>query len=111
MKQQRTKEGQALVKILHDKLKGLTFQPNFISEIDSDPRYKTLRVIEEKLKKDIDWNWDETDFSSIKGEPIIIEFSANDEISILDACQIIKENLPESFIPMNGGDLLIILNK
>lgn len=111
MKQQRTKEGRALVKVLQEKLKGLAFKPNYISETDSDPRYKALRIIDEKLNKDIDWNWSKTDYSSIKGEPIIIEFSASDEISILDACQIIKENLPETFIPMNGGELLIILNK
>lgn len=110
MENQRSEKLVELVTVLQAKLKELDFTPNFISEVDSDPRYKALNTISDKLKVDIEWNWSDTDYSKIKGEPVVIEFSQNDKISLIDACKVIGDSLYPGLKPINGDSMLIIIN-
>ena len=110
MENQRSEKLVELVTVLQAKLNDLDFKPNFLNEVDSDPRYRALRTINDKLKVDIDWNWSKTDYSKIKGEPVIIEFSQDDKISLIDACKVIGDLLYLGLRPINGDGMLIIIN-
>lgn len=110
MENQRSEKLVELVTVLQAKLIDLDFKPNFLNEVDSDPRYRALRTINDKLKVDIEWNWSKTDYSKIKGEPVVIEFSQDDKISLIDACKVIGDLLYPGLRPINGDGMLIIIN-
>lgn len=110
MENQRSEKLVELVTVLQAKLNDLDFKPNFLNEVDSDPRYRALRTINDKLKVDIEWNWSKTDYSKIKGEPVVIEFSQDDKISLIEACNVIGDSLYPGLKPINGDSMIIIIN-
>lgn len=102
-----------LLKGLKETFKGNVWAPDFITVIDSDPRYRALDVIERRTKTLIDWDWKNTDFSNIKGEPVIVEFSNtnNDAIKYKEGLKLIQKACKDKFTIIKDYNLVIILNK
>ena len=94
-------------------LKANVWSPGFITEVDSDPRYRALDLIEENTDATIEWVWKDTDFSCINGEPVVVEFSSteDDVIKQEEGLKIIKKACGEKFHIIEGYNLIVILNK
>lgn len=68
---------QVMVDELQAELKDAYFKPNKLTEIDSDPRWRTLDAIAEYKEINIEWQYEETDFTKIGGEPIVVEWTSS----------------------------------
>lgn len=92
---------------------GNVWRPDYLNEIDSDPRYRALDLIEEIENVTIEWAWVDTDFTSINGEPIVVEFSSTSEDKIKQGqgLEIIKKICGEDYKIIEGPGLIIILNR
>lgn len=95
------------------KFEGNVWKPGYLTEIDSDPRWRTLDLIEATEKKEIVWEWENTDFTNIGGEPIVVEFSTTikDEIKQKEGLAFIKLLCGAEYKVIEGEDLIVILNQ
>lgn len=100
-----------LLSKLQENLKELTRRPDFITEIDSDPRWDAIRTIEIATGKEIEWDWEYTDFSSIGGTPIVIEHGDADKISFTDLVTKVLEIVGEGHMTIESDKLIVILAK
>ena len=100
-----------LLKKLQENIK-LSWTPDFITEIDSDPRWDALRMIETATGKEIVWNWEDTDFSSIGGTPIVIEHDEYaDKISFIDLITKVLTIVDKDCMTIESDRLIVILAK
>lgn len=100
-----------LLNKLQDNLGYLSWAPDFITKIDSDPRWEALRMIEKATNTDITWDWEDTDFTSIGGEPIIIELGQDDWITFKDLVTRVREIVGEGHTIIEDRRLIAILAK
>lgn len=98
-----------LLNKLQENLKELTWKPDFITEVDSDPRWEALRAIKIAIFKDIEWEWKDTDFSSIGGEPIVIEHGIEDPITFDDLVNTVSAMVGEGRTCIETDRLIIVL--
>ena len=99
-----------LVEKLQEAFKENVWSPDFITRIDSDPRYRTLDAIEEKTGIEIEWAWTDTDFSAIGKEPIVIEFSNghDDKVKQGAGLKIVETLIGPKHIVIESSNLIII---
>lgn len=87
------------------------WKPDHLTKIDSDPRWRAIDVIEEKKGITIEWNWDETDFSKLGSNPIVIEFTStkDDAIKFKMGLKIVEKIVHEKDYEVITGNKLIVL--
>ena len=100
-----------ILKQLQEAFKDNVWQPNLITKVDSDPRYRAIPLIEKELGITIEWDWEETDFTKIGSEPIVIEFTTtkDDAIKITKGTTMIKNMIVNKNYRVIKGDNIIIL--
>jgi len=89
------------------------WKPDYITLVDSDPRWRALDVIEKEKGIKIEWFWEDTDFTEIGCNPIVVEFSTtkDDKIKFKKGLSIIKEIVRETEYEIITGNKLIIVMK
>lgn len=96
-----------LLNKLQNNLSYLSWAPDFITKLDSDPRWEAIRMIEKATNTDIDW--EDTDFTSIGGEPIIIELGQDDWIPFKDLVTRVREIVGEGHTIIADRRLIAVL--
>ena len=99
-----------LLKKLQENLK-LSWTPDFITKIDSDPRWEALRMIEMVTGKEIEWDWEFTDFTSIGGTPIVIERGCDDTIRFTDLVTKVLAIVGKDRMTIESDRLIVIMAK
>lgn len=104
-------ERMEILKQLQKAFKDNVWRPDLITKVDSDPRYRAITLIEKELGITIEWDWEETDFTKIGSEPIVIEFTStkDDAIKITKGTTMIKNMIVNKNYRVIKGDNLIIL--
>jgi len=87
------------------------WKPDYLTKIDSDPRWRAIDVIEEKKGITLEWNWEDTDFSKIGSNPIVIEFTStkDDVIKYKKGLKIVEKIVDKINYELITGKNLIIL--
>lgn len=98
---------------VQEALKTNVWRPDFITEVDSDPRWRALDLIKEQKGVKLEWEWQFTDFAPINGEPIVVEFSTtgDDKVSQTEGLKRVSEIISDTGYELIQGNMLIVIMK